>query len=60
VVADYLVDDEADELLAEVGVELGVFGQRSKPRDLPTALVMRKRSASMWISAASILSMLAR
>ncbi len=77
-VADHLVDHEADELLAELGVELGLDRQRAQALDLarlaagvagrqaglalysPTAWVMRKRSASMWISAASMLSMLLR
>ena len=77
-VADHFVDDEAEELLAEFGVEIGFDRERAQPLDLapsragigggqaglalcsPTAWVMRKRSASMWISAASMLSMLLR
>ena len=34
VVADHLVDDEAQELLAELRVEIGLFRQRPQPRDL--------------------------
>lgn len=32
--ADHFVDDEADELLAEVGVEMRVFRQCAQARDL--------------------------
>ena len=80
VVADDLIDDEAQEFFAEFGVQFAFLGQPPQPCDLflfarsdrraaamavfalysPTACVMRNRSASMWISAASILSMLLR
>ena len=33
-VADHLVDYEAQELLAEIGVEIGIAGQRAQPGDL--------------------------
>ena len=33
-VADDFVDDEAEELLAELGVEVGACRQRPQPRDL--------------------------
>lgn len=33
-VADHLVDDEAQELLGEFGVEIGLFRQLPQPRDL--------------------------
>lgn len=33
--ANDLVDDEADELLTEIGIELGLFGKAAQPRDLP-------------------------
>jgi hypothetical protein len=75
---DYLVDHEADELLAELGVELGFDRQRAQALDLARlargiarrqarlGLVLADRLgdaealASMWISAASMLSMLLR
>ena len=34
-VADHLVDDEAEKLFAELGIELRLFGQRAQTRDLP-------------------------
>lgn len=34
VMPDYLVDDEAQELFGEFGVEVGFFGQRTQPCDL--------------------------
>src|SRR3546814_278719 len=35
VVADHLVDDEAQEFLAELGVEVGLARQATQPLDLP-------------------------
>ena len=35
VVADNLVDDEAQEFFAELGIELGLLGQRPQAGDLP-------------------------
>ena len=32
--SDDLIDDEADELLAKIGVEIGLFGKLSEARDL--------------------------
>ena len=34
VVADHLVDDEAQELLPEIGIELGIFGKAAQAGDL--------------------------
>ena len=34
VVSDHLIDNEPQELLAEIGIEMGVFGQCPQPRNL--------------------------
>ena len=39
VVADHLVDDEAQEFLAEFGIEIGLARQRAQPFDLPRLAV---------------------